>query len=83
MVEKQYLDMVQELDNTNLRYREVGAREMEAQIAQQLELQKKGERFTLIDPPQEPLEPYSPNRYDHYYPGPNIGHAWRAPAASP
>jgi len=62
LVEKEYMDMVQELDNTNLRYREVSAREMEAQIAQQLELQKKGERFTLIDPPQEPLEPYSPNR---------------------
>jgi LPS O-antigen subunit length determinant protein (WzzB/FepE family) len=56
------MDMVQELDNTNLRYREVSAREMEAQISQQLEQEKKGERFTLIDPPQEPLEPYSPNR---------------------
>lgn len=62
LIEKEYLDMVHELDNTNLRYREVSTREMEAQIAQQLELQKKGERFTLIDPPQEPLEPYKPNR---------------------
>jgi hypothetical protein len=35
---------------------------MEAQISQQLEVEKKGERFTLIDPPQEPLEPVSPNR---------------------
>lgn len=62
LIEKEYIDMVQELDNTNLRYREVSAREMEAQIAQQLEVEKKGERFTLIDPPQEPLEPVSPNR---------------------
>jgi polysaccharide biosynthesis transport protein len=62
LVEKEYSDLVQELDNTNLRYREVGAREMEAQISQQLELERKGERFTLIDPPQEPLEPISPNR---------------------
>ncbi len=62
LVEKEYTDLIQELDNTNLRYREVSAREMEAQISQQLEVQRKGERFTLIDPPQEPLEPVSPNR---------------------
>ena len=62
LIEKEYMDLVQELDNANSRYREVSTREMEAQIAQQLELQKKGERFTLIEPPQEPLEPHSPNR---------------------
>jgi len=62
LVEKEYIDMVQELDNTNLRYREVSAREMEAEISQHLEIERKGERFTLIDPPQEPLEPISPNR---------------------
>lgn len=62
LVEKDYADLVQELDNTALRYREVSAREMEAEIAQQLEVERKGERFTLIDPPQEPLEPVSPNR---------------------
>jgi uncharacterized protein involved in exopolysaccharide biosynthesis len=62
LVEKEYTDLIQELDNTNLRYREVSAREMEAQISQQLEVQRKGERFTLIEPPQEPLEPISPNR---------------------
>ncbi|WFP51155.1 lipopolysaccharide biosynthesis protein [Methylomonas sp. EFPC3] len=62
LVEKEYSDLIQDLDNTNLRYREVSAREMEAQISQQLEIERKGERFTLIDPPQEPLEPVSPNR---------------------
>ncbi len=62
LVEKDYMDMVQELNNTNQRYQAVSAREMEAQISQQLEVEKKGERFTLIDPPQEPLEPVSPNR---------------------
>jgi polysaccharide biosynthesis transport protein len=62
LVEKGYSDLLQELNNTAQRYQEVSAREMEAQISQQLELEKKGERFTLIDPPQEPLEPVSPNR---------------------
>jgi succinoglycan biosynthesis transport protein ExoP len=62
LVEKEYTDLIQELDNTNARYREVSGREMEAQISQQLEVDRKGERFTLIDPPQAPLEPVSPNR---------------------
>lgn len=62
VVEKEYTDLLQELDNTNTRYREVSAREMEASIAQQLEVERKGERFTLIDPPQAPLDPISPNR---------------------
>ncbi len=62
LVEKEYTDLIQELDNTNLRYREVSTREMEALISQQLEVERKGERFTLIDPPQEPLKPIKPNR---------------------
>lgn len=62
LVEKDYVDILQELDNTTLRYREVSAREMEADISQHLEVERKGERFTLIDPPQEPLEAISPNR---------------------
>lgn len=62
LVEKEYTDLIQDLDNTNLRYREVSAKEMEAQISQQLEVERKGERFTLIDPPLEPIQPISPNR---------------------
>jgi len=62
LVEKEYIDIIQELDNTNIRYREVSAREMEAEISQYLELERKGEKFTLIDPPHEALEPISPNR---------------------
>jgi len=56
------MDLIQDLDNTNLRYREVSAREMEAQISQQLEMEHKGERFALIDPALEPEKPVSPNR---------------------
>jgi uncharacterized protein involved in exopolysaccharide biosynthesis len=62
LVEKEYVDLIQDLDSNNLRYREVSARKMEAEISQQLEVERKGERFTLIDPPQEPLEALSPNR---------------------
>ncbi len=62
LVEKDYIDLVQELENTTLRYRELSAREMEADISQHLEVERKGEKFTLIDPPQEPLKAVSPNR---------------------
>jgi hypothetical protein len=35
---------------------------MEAQVAQNLEAGRKGERFSLIEPPLPPEEPVSPNR---------------------
>ena len=38
------------------------AKQNEAQLAQKLETNRKGERFTLIEPPLPPEEPVSPNR---------------------
>ena len=35
---------------------------MEATLAKNLETERKGERFTLIEPPMAPEEPVSPNR---------------------
>jgi succinoglycan biosynthesis transport protein ExoP len=35
---------------------------MEAQLVQNLETERKGERFTLIEPPLQPSAPVSPNR---------------------
>jgi hypothetical protein len=37
-------------------------KQAEAQVAQVLEKERKGERFSLIDPPQFPEKPRSPNR---------------------
>lgn len=64
LVEKEYIDLLKELDNANKRYREVSARvmEMEVESSQHSEIEIKGNRFTLISPPQEPLIPDSPNR---------------------
>ncbi|MGI9288793.1 MAG: lipopolysaccharide biosynthesis protein, partial [Pseudomonadales bacterium] len=45
-----------------LKYREIKAKQMEANLAKNLEQDRKGERFTLIDPAQRPIEPVSPNR---------------------
>lgn len=61
-VERDYAGLVRELDNNQLKYREVRQKQMEAQVSQNLEDERKGERFTLIEPPLRPEEPASPNR---------------------
>lgn len=61
-VEQEFRELTRDYDNAQLRYREVRAKQMEAQLAQNLETDRKGERFTLIEPPLPPEEPVSPNR---------------------
>src|SRR5262249_50593152 len=61
-VEREYLDLVRDRENSVVRYRELKAKLMEANIAQELEKERKSERFSLIDPPQYPEKPRSPNR---------------------
>jgi uncharacterized protein involved in exopolysaccharide biosynthesis len=61
-VERDYTAMARELDGAQLKYQEVRHKQMEAQLAENLESERKGERFTLIEPPLVPQEPASPNR---------------------
>jgi hypothetical protein len=61
-VERDYSVMLRELDSDQLQYRQVRQKQMEAQSSQNLETERKGERFTLIEPPLTPTEPSSPNR---------------------
>ncbi len=61
-VEKEYKALLRDYDNATLKYREIKAKQMEANLAKNLEQDRKGERFTLIDPAQRPIEPVSPNR---------------------
>jgi uncharacterized protein involved in exopolysaccharide biosynthesis len=61
-IEQEYRDLTRDYDNAQAKYREVRSKEMEAQLAQNLESDRKGERFTLIEPPLPPEEPVSPNR---------------------
>ncbi|MEL7449125.1 MAG: hypothetical protein AAFN78_07945 [Pseudomonadota bacterium] len=44
------------------KYREIKAKLLEANLAQALEVERKSERFTLIEPPVRPEEPEWPNR---------------------
>jgi len=61
-VERQYLEITREYDNTMVKFHEVKAKQMEADMAQAMEKDRKAERFSLIEPPMFPDEPFKPNR---------------------
>jgi len=61
-VERDYNAMLRDLDSAQGEYRIVRLKQMEAETAENLEVERKGERFTLIEPPFMPEEPSSPNR---------------------
>lgn len=61
-IEKKYRELLRDYDNTSKMYRDVKAKQLEAQMAKALERERKGERFTLIEPPLVPEQPYKPNR---------------------
>jgi uncharacterized protein involved in exopolysaccharide biosynthesis len=61
-IEKEYRELARDFETASNEYREVRAKLMEAQMAQNLEAERKGERFTVIEPPLPPEKPVSPNR---------------------
>jgi polysaccharide biosynthesis transport protein len=62
-VERDYSNLMREYEASELKFREVRQKQMAAKLAENLEDQNKGERFTLIDPPLVPEQPASPNRW--------------------
>jgi polysaccharide biosynthesis transport protein len=62
LIQKQYEELTQDYDVTKASYANLRARLAEAEIGKNLEIDRKGERFTLIEPPLVPEEPASPNR---------------------
>jgi polysaccharide biosynthesis transport protein len=61
-VERQYREMARALESAQFKYQEILSKQTEAQVSQNLETERKGEKFTLIEPPQPPEKPISPNR---------------------
>ena len=61
-IEKEYQSLLRDYQNTRMKYQEIRAKKMSADLAQNLESERKGERFTLIQPPELPIDPVSPNR---------------------
>lgn len=62
-VEKDYRSLTREYDRVLAEYAETRSRQMEAELAESLEQGRKGERFSVIDPPRLPVEPIKPNRW--------------------
>jgi uncharacterized protein involved in exopolysaccharide biosynthesis len=61
-VERDYDNLLRDLDNEQLKYREIRQKQMEAKLSENLEDEQKGERFTLIEPPVAPQQAASPDR---------------------
>jgi len=61
-IEKEYSVLAREQQSALARFQDIKARQMEAEIGQELEKESKGESFVLIDPAQYPEKPVKPNR---------------------
>ncbi|MDR3629315.1 MAG: hypothetical protein P4L42_03145 [Desulfocapsaceae bacterium] len=61
-VDQEYKGLLMERDSLNTKYNDLMQKFMEARVAQGLEKDQKGERFTLIDPALLPEKPFKPNR---------------------
>ncbi|BCA57136.1 putative Lipopolysaccharide biosynthesis protein [Nitrospira sp. KM1] len=60
--EPEYQALQHDRESSLRKYHEIRSRLMEAQVSEGLEIQRKGERFSLIDPPDLPGRPDRPNR---------------------
>ena len=74
-VELALSNLTRDLENTRAKYEELRAKERAAQLSQNLEEDKKAERFILLEPPVRPEAPSSPNRLLIAAVGPVVGGA--------
>jgi succinoglycan biosynthesis transport protein ExoP len=61
-LEPAYLDLSRSREDSVRKHQEIVSRLLEAEVSKELEVQHKGERFSLIDPPDLPQKPDKPNR---------------------
>jgi polysaccharide biosynthesis transport protein len=61
-VERQYREMARQLEGAQIQYQAILAKQTDAQVSKNLEADRKGEKFTLIEPPLPPEKPITPNR---------------------
>lgn len=62
LIQKQYQELTQDYEVSKATYENLRAKLADAEVGKNLEIDRKGERFTLIEPPLIPEEPASPNR---------------------
>lgn len=61
-VEREFRALTRDYENARVKYREIKAKQTQVQLSEMLETERKGERFTLIEPPEYPETPIKPNR---------------------
>ena len=61
-VEREYRALVREHEYALAKHQEIKEKESEARLGESLELELKGERFALLEPPRYPEKPVLPNR---------------------
>ena len=61
-IEREYRAITRDYDNAMSKFKEVKAKQLEAELAESLEAESKAERFVLIEPPLLPEKPSKPNR---------------------
>ncbi|MCZ2105596.1 MAG: Wzz/FepE/Etk N-terminal domain-containing protein [Comamonadaceae bacterium] len=61
-VERGLATLMRDREGAQRKYEEIRAKQMSAQVAENLEGEQKAERFTLLEPPIAPDRPIKPNR---------------------
>jgi polysaccharide biosynthesis transport protein len=61
-VEQELALLTREHTTAVAKYQDIKTKQMDARLGEQMEQARKGERFSLIDPPALPQTPVSPNR---------------------
>ena len=61
-VQREYAALSRDYDNAQLRYRELKEKKLSADMNQQMEQGRQGERLEVIDSPELPLRPHFPPR---------------------
>ncbi|UCF30639.1 MAG: hypothetical protein JSV26_11405 [bacterium] len=60
--EQELLTLTRDYENTKKNYEDLLNKKMEAQLSENLEKRRKGEKFRIMDPANLPEKPYRPNR---------------------
>lgn len=62
VIESEYQALARGYDNARAKFEEIKGKQLQAQLAEQLEFGSKGQQFTLVEPAYLPSSPESPNR---------------------
>jgi succinoglycan biosynthesis transport protein ExoP len=61
-VDREYTALQRTYDNARARYEDLQAKMKNAALSRSMEVQERGEKFTLLQAPKPPRRPYYPNR---------------------